>query len=402
MSTLSTPLSNDRLEASDVAEHDRSANGLSQNRPVATPTISLLSGRSSPRRSFDEQSNTIPAIEEPARYQSLRNLSLEPQPDLASASSATAGPTGNPNTPHSSFEPVSIHPGWNSTGLARTERPNAQPALIQMRRNLPFMGTFSVPDDEVRDTMKRLSEDLESAVRQLFMSVGVKIGYPAEFEPAPVSELKRLYESALGTKDWRSRADELRVDGPLRAFDLLIALVGVAVHRWVLSDVHGWQGPVQEYLGSERHRRHLDCIQAQYGAISELQDPEYESEEVRPEARRLSGNLKLALAQHLDKIFGDQPEAFSHALGKQWSNALTDLFAGALLLKARLSLASEEYAFAWPSGKEPFLEQNMKSRYISNKQSAFGQVVVTLWSGVAVTDDDVGMQLVSRAYVIAA
>lgn len=137
-------------------------------------------------------------------------------------------------------------------------------------------------------------------------------------------------------------------------------------------------------------------------AVSELQDSAYDSAEVRPEARRLAGDLKLFLAQHLRRLFRNKPEALSHALGEQWSTALTDLFAGALHLVARLKLASEEYAFTWPGGKEPFQGHSMQNRYSANGNATFRQVVIALWPGVAVADSEVGIQVVSRAYVIAA
>lgn len=137
-------------------------------------------------------------------------------------------------------------------------------------------------------------------------------------------------------------------------------------------------------------------------AISELQDPAYDSAEVRPEARRLAGDLKLFLAQHFRRLFRNQPEALLHALGEQWFTALTDLFAGALHLVTRLKLASEEYVFSWPSGRASFLGQSMQSKYSAREHTAFKEVVIALWPGVAVADGKVGIQVVSRAYVIAA
>lgn len=112
------------------------------------------------------------------------------------------------------------------------------------------------------ETGCRLSQDIESALRQLFTSAGVEIGYPTEFELAPVPELESRYESALGLKDWRRRAVELHIFGVSRAFALLIALVGAAVHRWVLGKGHSWRGPAQEYLGSKLRRQHVDRVVA--------------------------------------------------------------------------------------------------------------------------------------------
>ncbi|KAI7225701.1 hypothetical protein KC330_g9066 [Hortaea werneckii] len=443
MSTWSTPFQDDSSDAGELTGHDYPANGLLQNRSNVSPSISSFTECSSPRVSLDEMGVDHPSttsataspiecpgsqrssdelmenrlhtslvVEQLTERSSSRPSSDEPLADLTSASSGTAAPTGRPNAQDSSIDLASNVPCAETAILTRTESPNAQQPSSQTGTNVPFMGTFSIPDSEVRDKMQRLSQDLESAVRQLFLSSGIEIGHPAEFEPTLVLELEKLYESALGTKDWRSRAVELQMHGIPRAFDLLIALVGAAVHRWVLDHVHPWRGPALEYLGSQLHRRHVDRVVAQHtgmevntlfrlAAISELQDPAYDSAEVRPEARRLAGDLKLFLAQHLRRLFRNQPEALLHALGEQWSTALTDLFAGALHLVARLKLASEEYVFSWPSEKASFLGQSMQSKYSGWEHTAFKEVVIALWPGVAVSDGKVGIQVVSRAYVIA-
>lgn len=297
MSRWSTPFQGDSSQVGRVVEHDRSATEQSQNRPLARPTMSPLSERTSPRGSFDEividPSSTTPATAAPAPSEGStsqrtsdacrpnhdgaslpmapttqclnpRHSSVEAPAHLASASSVSAASTGSPNAPKPSSEPVSKRPCASSAIPAQTEGQNAQQSPSETRSSLPFMGAFSIPDSEVRDKMQSLSQDLQSAVRQLFLSSGIEVGHPAEFEPTPVLELEKLYESALGTKDWRSRAVELQIYGIPRAFDLLTALVGAAVHRWVFEKVHPWRGPVQEYLGSKLHRRHVDRVVAEH------------------------------------------------------------------------------------------------------------------------------------------
>lgn len=269
MSTWNTPFQDDSSEAGELVGHHYPANGLLQNRSNASPSISSFTKCPSPRASSDEMGVDHPsttsataaprecpgsqrssdevmenrlraslAIEQLTECSNSQPPSGEPLADLTSASSGTAAPTGRPNAQHSSIDLTSNAPGARTATPARTESPNAQQPCTQTGMNVPFMGTFSIPDSEVRDKMLRLSQDLDSAVRQLLLSSGIEIGHPAEFEPMPVLELEKLYESALGTKDWRSRAVELQMHGIPRAFDLLIALVGAAVHRWVLDHVH--------------------------------------------------------------------------------------------------------------------------------------------------------------------
>lgn len=295
MSTWSTPFQDDSSETGELVGNDYPASGLFQSRSNASSSISSFTERPSPRVSSDEMGVDHPsttsataapvecpgsqrspdelmenrlheslAIKQPTECSSSRTSSEGPLADLTSASSGTAAPTGRPNAQHSSIDLESSVPGARTAIPTRTESPNAQQPSTQTGTNVPFMGTFSIPDSEVRDKMQRLSQDLESAVRQLSLSSGIEIGHPAEFEPTPVLELEKLYESALGTKDWRSRAVELQTYGIPRAFDLLIALVGAAVHRWVLDHVHPWRGPAPEYLGSELHRRHVDRVVAQH------------------------------------------------------------------------------------------------------------------------------------------
>ncbi|GAB1736549.1 hypothetical protein NU219Hw_g7695t1 [Hortaea werneckii] len=471
MSNWSTPFQDDSSEAGDVGGHDRTAIEQSQNRSSARPTMSPLTPRTSPRGSLDEiavdHSSTAHAIEAPMEIPTSQRSSdtlgpghtstslpiapstqcadprvplAEPLANLVSESSAAAASKGNlnaqdscveraskepgtspaistrkssPETQHSTPKSVSNYDSATSAIEPQTEGSNAQQPLVQPRATLPHMGTFSVPDSEVQNKMQRISRDIENAVLQLFLSSGIEIGQPAEFESNPTLELEELYESALGTKDWKSRAKELQFYGVPVASDLLIALVGAAVHRWVLEKVHSWQGPAQEYPGSKCSYEHfarrikehtgsdLDTLR-RLAAIDECQDAAYGHEEIRPKAKRLAGDLDFFLAQHFRRIFRNQPDCLSHALEEQWSAALTDLFAGVLLLADRLRLTSEEYAFTWPGGKEPFQGHSMQSKYSAEEHPAFRQVVIALWPGVAVADGKVGIQVVSRAYVIAA
>lgn len=145
----------------------------------------------------------------------------------------------------------------------------------------------------------------------------------------------------------------------------------------------------------------LDTLR-RLAAIDECQDAAYGHEEIRPKAKRLAGDLDFFMAQHFRRIFRSQPDCLSHALEEQWSTALTDLFAGVLLLADRLRLTSDEYTFTWPGGKEPFQGHSMQSKYSGKEQTAFQEVVVALWPGVAVANGKVGSRVVSRAYVIAA
>ncbi|KAI6875661.1 hypothetical protein KC323_g5 [Hortaea werneckii] len=228
------------------------------------PTMSPLSERTSPRGSFDEividPSSTTPATAAPA-------------PSEGSTSQRTSD---------------ACRPNHDGSGTSRQrifsvcslDREPECPKTIKRACFKETMREFCYPSpdrrakcsavalrdqvNEVRDKMQSLSQDLQSAVRQLFLSSGIEVGHPAEFEPTPVLELEKLYESALGTKDWRSRAVELQIYGIPRAFDLLTALVGAAVHRWVFEKVHPWRGPVQEYLGSKLHRRHVDRVVAEH------------------------------------------------------------------------------------------------------------------------------------------
>lgn len=314
MSNWSTPFQDDVSEASNVEEHDRSANGQSQNHSPARPTMSPLTATTSPRGSLDEiavdRPRTTPAITAPAdtsiiqrtsdalrpdhasaslpiastQYAGSRDSSAEPLANLVSAFPAAAASVENlnaqdssverasngpgtgpaistqkasPGAQHSTTKPVSNYDSATSAIESQTEGSSAQQPPVQTRATLPYMGTFSVPDSEVQNKMQRISRDIENAVLQLFLSSGIEIGQPAEFESNPTLELEELYESALGTKDWKSRAKELQLYGVPRASDLLIALVGAAVHRWVLEKVHSWRGPAQEYPGSKCSYQHF-------------------------------------------------------------------------------------------------------------------------------------------------